>query len=648
LSKQKTRQPLEDEQTDTSERARARYAYPRRLVTSALVIFLVAFGIRLLAWQDNAREALKVQSAVTEGYKHTGRLLREGGIASFFSASSPLADPSHLGHPPGYSILLAIVSGLTSDADATVRLLQITADALAAVVVFLIAAALLSTSIARIAALLVALAPQFTYNSTLLLPDSLAVLPLLLAVYCLVRATTARRPALAWFIAAGALVGVSCWLRANAMMLAPFMALALPLLFERGRRLLYASLLIGGMLLALAPLTARNYIVHDHFIPVSLGAGQTFLEGIADYDREGRFGIPATDMGIMKMEAELYGRPDYYGMLFNPDGIKRERLRIRMGLRLIAAHPFWFAGVMARRAAGMLRLERVHMISPDPPARQTLSIGEATQPVWSAVPADLLAFGTTDSSLSQISLSQSGQMLLIQADASKYDNQLVSAPFKLQPNTDYLLRVPVRIEQGRMSINVISERSSTPSAAVIIETEDWKTPAEQPLQTIQLPFVSRKGGEARISFANGGSSPVRPLVEVGVIEVYALGPTSGVWLRYPRTFLNLLQRFFITAVMLPLALFGLFPLIGRKQWRTIALLLVVPAYYLCFQSALHTEYRYVMAIHYFLFVLAALALHTAGLFLWRQLLKLPIARRLFRSTKGAAVHQGELLANAED
>jgi hypothetical protein len=35
-----------------------------------------------------------------------------------------------------------------------------------------------------------------------------------------------------------------------------------------------------------------------------------------------------------------------------------------------------------------------------------------------------------------------------------------------------------------------------------------------------------------------------------------------------------------------------------------------------------------MAIHYFLFVLVALALHATGMFVWRNLLKLPIARRL--------------------
>jgi hypothetical protein len=47
--------------------------------------------------------------------------------------------------------------------------------------------------------------------------------------------------------------------------------------------------------------------------------------------------------------------------------------------------------------------------------------------------------------------------------------------------------------------------------------------------------------------------------------------------------------------------------------RALVLLLVVPAYYLCAQSALSTEYRYILAIHYFLFALAAVTLFCAGL-----------------------------------
>jgi predicted membrane-bound mannosyltransferase len=70
--------------------------------------------------------------------------------------------------------------------------------------------------------MLVALSPQLAYNSLLLLPDSLAVLPILLAIYFIVRAR--KQSLVIYIIAAGGLIGLSCWLRANALLLAPFLS----------------------------------------------------------------------------------------------------------------------------------------------------------------------------------------------------------------------------------------------------------------------------------------------------------------------------------------------------------------------------------------------------------------------------------------
>lgn len=594
----------------------------KQTIITCAIIFFVALGCRLLSWHDNRYEARRVQSVVTEGYKHTGRLLQQGGIRSFFSADSPLSDPNHLGHPPGYSILIAVIFRLFGESDSALQLIQILADAASAVIIFLIALALLKRTVATIAGLLVALAPQFTYNSVLLLPDSLTVLPVLLAVYFLVQAH--KRPHLLKFIATGALVGLSCWLRANALLLAPFMAAVIPLLFERGRRLRFALALLGGAVLVIAPLTIRNYIVYDHFIPVSLGAGQTLLEGIADYDTNGSLGIPNTDMGIMKWEAQVYQRPDYYGTLFKPDGVKRERERLARGLAVIRSHPFWFFGVMVRRGAGMLRLERVRLISADPPV--THALGNDTPPVWSSSTADLLNAGKITSPQAEVSFSPDDQMLHIKGDESKYDNQFVSAPIRVEKQTDYVLKLPVRIEQGRMFINILGASKDSTYASAIIEPQDWKTRDEQQWNVVEIPFVSAGADQVQIVFANGGSKDARPLVQVGEPQLYALGPASFTWTRVPRALVRLTQKLFITTVMLPLAIIGLLILILYGKRNAITILLLVPAYYLCVQSALHTEYRYVLAIYYFLFILVAATIDAFGGYLWSALRKLQLNR----------------------
>ena len=333
--------------------------HPKQIVIACIAIFLVAFGVRVLSWHDTRMEVGKVQSVVADDYKRAGTLLREGGIRGFFSSSGPLADPNLLGHPPGYPIVRAVVARCFGNSDTAIQFVQIICDALAAVLVFLIAIELLPFAAGLIAGFLVALAPQFAWNSVLLLPDTLAVFPLLLAGYFLVLAF--KKPGLGKLLTAGVFVGLSCWLRANALLMGPFLALLVVLVFDGKRRWRYAAALLCGALLMIAPLTIRNWVVFNHFIPVSLGAGQTMLEGISDYDPSRRFGIPDTDMGIMKMEAEQYNRPDYYSTLFAPDGIQRERLRLGLGFKVIRENPVWFMGVMTRRAGSMLRLERAEV-----------------------------------------------------------------------------------------------------------------------------------------------------------------------------------------------------------------------------------------------------------------------------------------------
>jgi len=426
----------------------------QKRVVILLLVFFIALGVRLLNWQAVGNEPLVVQSGVAENYKQLAHLIRANGFSSLYDSASPTNNPELLGHPPGYPILLAVVYNVTGPSDRAVQLLQIFFDALSAVLILLIAFEMFSAPIAVAGALFAALAPQFTWNCLTLLPDSLAAFPILLAVWLIVRAskrdTTNRQTLISCFFA-GALISVSCCLRANALLLPLFLLLAFPLLRKPNERLRPALLFVAGALLFIAPLTIRNAIVFRKFIPVSLGAGQTLLEGLADYDRDGSLGVQQTDVDLVRAEALAYNRPDYAPSLFKPDGIERDRERVRRGVRIIASHPVWFAGVMVQRASSMLRLERT----------------------------------------------------------------------------------PLRLD------------------------------------------------------TNGGSTGWRVVQRP----------------------LRWLQKLFVTAIFLPLLLLGIGILVWQRRFANLALMLLVPGYYFCTQSALHTEYRYVLVIHYFLFLLAAVGLH---------------------------------------
>src|ERR671915_2112707 len=96
----------------------------RRRALAFGLVFAAAFGVRLLCWRDVRFEAHKVQTAVTENYKHMARLLAENGAASFYDPASPTSEPDLLGHPPGYPFLLAAVYAVFGESDAAAQVFQ--------------------------------------------------------------------------------------------------------------------------------------------------------------------------------------------------------------------------------------------------------------------------------------------------------------------------------------------------------------------------------------------------------------------------------------------------------------------------------------------------------------------------------------------
>src|SRR5215469_3462387 len=224
-------------------------------------IFGLAVGVRTLHWQDSHVQILHSTASLTgvfDRYRKEARRMVDQGALLFPDEKPAPGDARMLAHPPGYSILLAAIGVVSSNINTASWIIQIAADGLAAIFVFLIASTLLGRPTGLIAGLLAALSPQLAYYSLLLTPDSLAALPLLASMYFFVLAM--NRPRLIYLICSGALVGVSCWLAAGGMLLAPFLSLLAVLIFERGKRLQFSTALLGAALVVIAPLTVRNFV----------------------------------------------------------------------------------------------------------------------------------------------------------------------------------------------------------------------------------------------------------------------------------------------------------------------------------------------------------------------------------------------------
>ena len=115
-----------------------------------------------------------------------------------------------------------------------------------------------------------------------------------------------------------------------------------------------AWVLAAVSIISVAPITIRNYLLYGEFVLVSANVGIVMWEGIGEASGD-RFGAVTNDVLVAQQEAELYGDPRYAESWVMPDGIKRDRDRLRKSLSVIVNNPFWFAGSMLRRMAAMLK-----------------------------------------------------------------------------------------------------------------------------------------------------------------------------------------------------------------------------------------------------------------------------------------------------
>jgi Dolichyl-phosphate-mannose-protein mannosyltransferase len=169
----------------------------------------------------------------------------------------------------------------------------------------------------------------------------------------------AKRGRLVWALGAGALIGASCWLRANAMLLVFFWGFACILLlqFDLKRRLALGAGVVFAGVLVIAPIVVRNAVAFHAFVPTGLGAGTNMLAGIGDTERGAKeFGIQKDDSDVVAEERAALGvAPDAPFTLYYPDGIERDRARMRRAIGIISEHPLWYAGTVAARMAAVMK-----------------------------------------------------------------------------------------------------------------------------------------------------------------------------------------------------------------------------------------------------------------------------------------------------
>jgi hypothetical protein len=458
---------------------------PRTKFIFALLIFVISFSVKSLQAVDlePVMHTADQPGAVMSRDFDARAVSIVAGQGILMPDNHDPSDTTLLAHAPAYSILLSAIYSLKGRSYFTVQLTQNLINSVSPILLFLIAGTLISWRVGIASGLLAAVSHHLSYYSNLVLSDSLCALPILIAAYVLVKARSRRHGSLWLYALAGLMIGLSAWIRPNPMLMGIAFAVVLVLISGWRRRVILNAIVLASVsFLTIAPITIRNYIVYGQFVPIQIGVGLNLWEGLGDASG-GRFGARLDDE-VIRQEVARYDDPRYAQSWASPDGIKRDRDRVRRSLDIIAEHPVWYIGTLFSRMGEMLK-------------------DTADAP---------LVFRSTDTKLNEA--------LSISRSADKAHRRLA--------------------ERNEEELEVIDR-----SALTIGKSISWMRPPARAFQ--------------------------RATKETGLL--------------------------FILAGLVIL-------LIGSR--RRALLILIVPLYYFLFQSVMHTEFRYTLAMRYFLFVFAAI------------------------------------------
>jgi len=262
-------------------------------------------------------------------------------------------------YPPAFPALVALIYKVTGDRSAySVQLVLWFVDLIVSFVLIAGIALSVSGKRAAIAAgFLVALSPLFAMYAAFPSADAPTTWFVLAGNWLLILA--AQRKSVLLALAAGAALGIACWLRVNPLYLCVGWAIAL-FLFVReawSLRLKLAAAAFAGTIVIIAPIVIRNYLVFPDFTPTGGTIGVNLWEGLGETELGQQHGFIFGDQKMLDVERQRMGWPADMPLDMQwPDGIRRDRERTRESLAFIRQHPVWYLGVMVGRMWGMLKV----------------------------------------------------------------------------------------------------------------------------------------------------------------------------------------------------------------------------------------------------------------------------------------------------
>jgi 4-amino-4-deoxy-L-arabinose transferase-like glycosyltransferase len=262
-------------------------------------------------------------------------------------------------YPPAFPAFVAAIYAVTGERSAyVVQMVQWAIDLVLSLVLIVgITVTAFGWRAGIAAAFLAALSPLFAMYAAYPSPDTPAMWFVLGGNWLLLLA--AKRNSVWLAVGAGVLLGIACWIRVNPLYLAVGWAIVLLIVTRAAwpRRFAMSGAVAIGTALIISPIVVRNYLTFPDFTPTGGTIGVNLWEGLGETELGRRHGFLFGDDALIEHERVRMGWPaDAPFDSQWPDGIRRDKERTRESLAFIKQHPVWYAGVMAGRMWGMLKV----------------------------------------------------------------------------------------------------------------------------------------------------------------------------------------------------------------------------------------------------------------------------------------------------
>ena len=332
----------------------------QKQLLTLLTLLLVAISVRVLTLQfmrAHLDDPAWFQFGSYAKFDRQARDILEGRQKLFWIDDATRTDLAQ--YPPAFPALLALIYKIFGKPSAyTVQLVLWFADLILS---FVLIAGIAWTAFGERAAIassfLVAFSALFALYAAYPSADAPTTWFVLGGCWLLLLAFRRRSVWLAF--AAGAVLGIACWLRVNPLYLCVGWAIVL-LLLVRGAwalRLKMGAAVLVGTAVVIGPIVIRNYIVFPDFAPTGGTIGANLWEGLGETELGREHGFILGDDKMVEVERARMGWPADKPLDVQwPDGIRRDRERTRESMAFIRQHPIWYLRVMAGRMWGMLKV----------------------------------------------------------------------------------------------------------------------------------------------------------------------------------------------------------------------------------------------------------------------------------------------------